>query len=354
MVRRWASWQTAIENIIARPSRPFSYRLDHSRPSRHLSSFHPFTSLPMLPSLPIPYIPLILSSSFPFLSYSLTILFDPLLPHPFPFLYVPYISSHSFPSLHPLLIHFRPFHPFLIPSYTYHSQPSGFPPFSFIPVFFQWFTSLPIPFYILPSLPIPCHLHPFRSLNTPFLPPPFRPLCFFSSFPIPYIPSYSFPSLPSFHNPCYAFPSQPSGFPPFSFIPVSSNISHPFPFLPIPCHRHPFRSLVIPIPSVPLIPNPFPLHSFPSLIFLFISSHPLPSPASLLIHFRPFHPSSTRGVTTLKKWYGTPVRGALLGEGRHCLKGRPCRNAQCWRCNTALQPPFTTQRPPLPWRHPGG
>ena len=43
-----------------------------------------------------------------------------------------------------------------------------------------------------------------------------------------------------------------------------------------------------------------------------------------------------RGVTTLKKWYGTPVRGALLGEGRHCLKGRPCQNSRYSRCNTAL------------------
>ena len=33
---------------------------------------------------------------------------------------------------------------------------------------------------------------------------------------------------------------------------------------------------------------------------------------------------------------GGAVRGALLGEGRHCLKGRPCQNARYWRCNTAL------------------
>ena len=46
--------------------------------------------------------------------------------------------------------------------------------------------------------------------------------------------------------------------------------------------------------------------------------------------------NTVRGVTTLKKWYGTPVRVALLGKGRHCLKGRPCRNARYWRYNTAL------------------
>ena len=46
--------------------------------------------------------------------------------------------------------------------------------------------------------------------------------------------------------------------------------------------------------------------------------------------------ASSQGRNHVKKWYGTSVRGALLGEGRHCLKGRPCQNARYWRRNTAL------------------
>ena len=43
-----------------------------------------------------------------------------------------------------------------------------------------------------------------------------------------------------------------------------------------------------------------------------------------------------RGVTTLKKVVRNAGQGRFAGGGRHCLKGRPCRNARYWRCNTAL------------------
>ena len=130
-----------------------------------------FPCLPMLSSLSIPYLPLILSSSFPSLSHSLTIPSDPLLSQPFPLLYVPYISSHSFPSPTSLLIHFHPFHPFSsFPIPSLPILPASLPSRSSQSL--QYFQSLPIPFDILPSLPIPCHPHPFRSLIIPSLPIP--------------------------------------------------------------------------------------------------------------------------------------------------------------------------------------
>ena len=96
--RHWEYHRQAV------PSIPMS---SWSFPSRHLplsTPLHLLPCLPILPSLPIPYIPLILSSFFPSISHSLTIPSDPLLPHPFPLLYAPYISSHPFSSRTPLFI----------------------------------------------------------------------------------------------------------------------------------------------------------------------------------------------------------------------------------------------------------
>ena len=171
----------------------------------------------MLPSLLIPYIPLILYSSFPSLSHSLTIPSDPVLPHPFPLLSVPCSSSHPFPSSTSLLIHFRPFHPFSslsipslpnlpaslssrlsqslpmfpIPSHSFQYSPIPSDPLSS--------PSLTIPYYPIPSDPlIP---HPFPLTSVPYV------SFFFPSLPIPYLPSDSFSSLSSFLNPSYTFPS---------------------------------------------------------------------------------------------------------------------------------------------------
>ena len=159
------------------PSIPISS--SWSFPSHHLPSFHPFTTLPMLPFLPVPYIPLILSSSFPSLSHLLPpfsyfpirpdTLNYPILSHSFPSLIFLFILSHPLPSL---LIHFHCLHSF--PSLPIPTFPPNFPAplpsrsFQPLPIF-------PIPshsFRCLPSLPIPCHLHPFRSLSILIPPDP--------------------------------------------------------------------------------------------------------------------------------------------------------------------------------------
>ena len=194
----------------------------------------------------------------------------PIPSHSFTFLIFLFIPSHPLPLSTSLPLHFKDgqLPSFLNPSYNFPSQPSGFPPFSFIPVSSN--ISHPLPFLSTFS-------HPFRSLVIPISSHPLS----FPSIPIPYypIPSHSFPShifllipshcipyipscsFPSFLIPSYTFPSQPPGFPP---------------------SRSPQYLPIFPIPSDPLSSHPF-----PSLLYLVIYSHPFPSFTPFSLHSVP-------------------------------------------------------------------
>ena len=254
--------------VLIIPVRPIT--CPPSTPLHLFPCFPPFPSLTFLSSFKVLFHPsLIVLPSFPILYY-------PIPSHSFTSLVFLIIPSHP---LHPFLFISVPFHPFVIPSHTFLSQPSGFPPFSFIPVFSN--ISHPFPFLSIFSHPIPSLiiLIPSDPLSTPsfpilnilFLPTPFRPLCFFPSFLINCHPLH-----------------------PFLFISVPSILSQPFLYLLFPTFR---------LPSLLVHPSLF--QYFPSLS---IPSDPLSSP-SLLI---PYHPHPFRSLNPrpfsvfrhLRQWRG--------------------------------------------------
>ena len=197
-------WQGLIPNPFPLLSVPYTY-------------FHLFSSLaiPCIPSYSFPSLPSFLNPSYTFPSQpsgfppfsfipvfqyfpSLPIPSDPLSSHPFRFPIIPslpilYIPSHSFPSL-PSLHHPCPYfpirhHPFpLLPSLIIPPRPFYFSPFQLFPTpsrdsslqilshpfpsltLSHFFSILPVPFrFFYPLHPFPSRpCHPIPSLPVPF------------------------------------------------------------------------------------------------------------------------------------------------------------------------------------------
>ena len=291
-------------------------------PSHPLPSPHPFLfiSVPSILSQPFLYLPfptfrlpsflvhlslpMFSIPAHPFRSLIIPIPSDPLIPHPFPLLSVPYISFHLFPSLViPCISSYSfPSLPSLLnPSYTFPFQPPGFPPFSFpsLPIF-------PIPYDPLSSSSLTIPYHPIPSL------------------PILYIPSHSFPSLSSLHHPCSYFPIHHYPFPPLyllSSLPVPSILSNSF---PLPLVIHSFKSF--PIPS-------YISHPFPSLTLSnFFSILPVRFRHIPFLLSRPSLPVPSRSRTSGSVGY---VAQPGQVEWMFCRRGRR-RHDHLWPMATSI------------------